>query len=56
VRTAGADERCDKLASLPLGTRREILRSLIERIEVAGTRGLARSSATADRVSVLWKI
>ena len=56
LRKATVDERFDKLANLPLDTRREILRSWIERIEVAGAKGLGRSIATADRVSVLWKI
>jgi hypothetical protein len=56
VRTAAVDERFDSLARLPLDTRREILRTWIERIEVAGTRVLGRSIATADRVSVLWKL
>ena len=56
VRMVEADERCDKLASGPLDTQRRILRTWIERIEVARAKGLGRVIATADRVSVLWKI
>jgi len=56
VRMVTADKRSDKLASLPLDTQRRILRTWIERIEIARARGLGRVIMTAERVSVVWRI
>jgi DNA invertase Pin-like site-specific DNA recombinase len=56
VRISEPHERYDKLASVPLDTQRRILRTWIKRIDVTRAKGLGRVIATADRVSVTWKI
>jgi DNA invertase Pin-like site-specific DNA recombinase len=56
LRMVEADVRYDKLASMPRDTQRQILRTWIDRIDVARAKGHGRSIVTADRVSVRWKI